>query len=165
MYRHVADEVNAMPEDCFAKKIVVSQHDEILKDLANEGFEPVKNNDSALGISHSVHLALEQIPEHYAVCFSVSDQPWLTRETIQGLLTAFRKNSKGMACVTCESVDGNPVVFAPEYRKELLALSGDVGGKKVLLAHPENVARFLIKNPQELADVDEKSQLCYNQME
>ena len=33
MYRHVADEVNAMPEDCFAKKIVVSQYDEILEDL------------------------------------------------------------------------------------------------------------------------------------
>ena len=57
----------------------------------------------------------------------------------------------------------NETLIAPEYRKELLALSGDVGGKKVLLAHPENVARFLIKNPQELADVDEKSQLCYNQ--
>lgn len=163
MYRHVTDEVNAMPEACFAKKIVVSQYDEILKDLGKAGFETVKNNDSALGISHSVHLALDQIPEHYAVCFSVSDQPWLTRETIQGLVTAFRKNNEGMACVTCDGVDGNPVVFAPEYRNELLALSGDVGGKKVLLAHPEEVTRFLAKNPQELADVDEKSQLCYNQ--
>ena len=123
----------------------------------------MKNNDSALGISHSVHLALDQIPEHYAVCFSVSDQPWLTRETIQGLVTAFQKNNKGMACVTCDGVDGNPVVFAPDFRNELLALSGDVGGKKVLLAHPEEVARFLAKNPQELADVDDKSQLCYNQ--
>ena len=83
-----------MPEACFAKKIVVSQYDEILKDLGKAGFETVKNNDSALGISHSVHLALDQIPEHYAVCFSVSDQPWLTRETIQGLVTAFRKNNK-----------------------------------------------------------------------
>ena len=64
MYRHVADEVNAMPEDFFAKKIVVSQYDEILEDLGREGFETVKNNQSALGISYSVHLALEQIPEH-----------------------------------------------------------------------------------------------------
>lgn len=64
--------------------------------------------------------------------------------------------------MTCDGVDGNPVVFAPEYRNELLALSGDVGGKKVLLAHPEEVTRFLAKNPQELADVDEKFQLCYN---
>ena len=44
--------------------------------------------------------------------------------------------------MTCDGVDGNPVVFAPEYRNELLALSGDVGGKKVLLAHPEEVTRF-----------------------
>lgn len=163
MYRHVADEVTAMPEDCFAKKIVVSQYDEILEDLGNEGFETVKNHDSSLGISHSVHLALEQIPEHYAVCFSVSDQPWLTRGTIQGLMTAFRKNRKGLACVSCDGVDGNPVIFAPEYRNELLALSGDVGGKKILLAHPEDVARFAVKNSRELADIDEKSQLCYNQ--
>ena len=63
MYRHVADEVNAMPEDFFAKKIVVSQYDEILEDLGREGFETVKNNQSALGISYSVHLALEQISQ------------------------------------------------------------------------------------------------------
>lgn len=163
MYRHVADEVNAMPEDFFAKKIVVSQYDEILEDLGREGFETVKNNQSALGISHSVHLALEQIPEHYAVCFSVSDQPWLTRETIRGLVTAFRKNTRGMVCASWEGMDGNPVIFAPEYRKELLALSGDVGGRKVLLAHPEDVARFVAGSSRELADVDEKSQLCYNQ--
>ena len=163
MYRHVADEVNAMPEDFFAKKIVVSQYDEILEDLGREGFETLKNNQSALGISHSVHLALEQIPEHYAVCFSVSDQPWLTRETIRGLVTAFRKNTRGMVCASWEGMDGNPVIFAPEYRKELLALSGDVGGRKVLLAHPEDVARFVAGSSRELADVDEKSQLCYNQ--
>ncbi len=163
MYRHVADEVMAMPEDCFAKKIVVSQYDAILEDLGSTGFETVKNHDSALGISHSVHLALEQIPEHYAVCFSVSDQPWLTRETIQGLVTAFRKTEKGLACVSCDGEDGNPVIFAPHYRNELLALSGDVGGKKILLAHPEDIAHFAAKSCRELADVDEKSQLCYNQ--
>ena len=149
--------------DFFAKKIVVSQYDEILEDLGREGFETVKNNQSALGISHSVHLALEQITEHYAVCFSVSDQPWLTRETIRGLVTAFRKNTRGMVCASWEGMDGNPVIFAPEYRKELLALSGDVGGRKVLLAHPEDVARFVAGSSRELADVDEKSQLCYNQ--
>ena len=163
MYRHVADEVNTMPEDFFAKKIVVSQYDEILEDLGREGFETVKNNQSALGISHSVHLALEQIPEHYAVCFSVSDQPWLTRETIRGLVTAFRKNTRGMVCASWEGMDGNPVIFAPEYRKELLALSGDVGGRRVLMAHPEDVVRFVAGSSRELADVDEKSQLCYNQ--
>ncbi|MFR5731454.1 MAG: NTP transferase domain-containing protein [Clostridium sp.] len=75
------------------KKIVVSQYDEILEDLGREGFETVKNNQSALGISFC-SSALEQIPEHYAVCFSVSDQPWLTRETIRGLVTAFRKNTR-----------------------------------------------------------------------
>ncbi len=68
MYRHVADEVNAMPEDFLRKKIVVSQYDEILEDLGREGFETVKTI-KVPGISHSVHLALEQIPEHYAVCF------------------------------------------------------------------------------------------------
>lgn len=163
MYRHVADEVKEMPEDCFEKKIVVSQYDTILNDLGQEGFTTVKNEDSVLGISHSVHLALEQIPEHYAVCFSVCDQPWLTGETILRLLTGFRKGDKGMACVANKNVDGNPVIFAPRYRNELLKLCGDVGGKRVLLAHPEDVMRVRAGSSLELADVDEKSQLCYNQ--
>lgn len=163
MYRHVADEVNAIAEDCFAKKIVVSQYDEILSDLEKDGFEPVKNQDSALGISHSVHLALERIPKSYGVCFSVCDQPWLTKQTVEGLVNCFRKSDKGLACVTSGEIDGNPVIFAPEYREELLGLTGDVGGKKILLAHPEDVSRYVATNGQELADIDEKSQLCYNQ--
>lgn len=163
MYRHVADEVNMVTPDCFAKKIVVSQYDEILQDLKQDGFEAVKNTESILGISHSIHLALEQIPEHYAVCFSVCDQPWLTGETIKGLVSAFRKNRKGIACVTWQEQDGNPVLFAPEYRNELLKLTGDVGGKRILLFHLEDVIRYPANNSRELADVDEKSQLCYNQ--
>lgn len=163
MYRHVADEIKAMPEGCFEKKIVVSQYEEILEDLDREGFETIRNQESALGISHSVHLALKQIPKHYAVCFSVCDQPWLTGETIIRLVKTFRNSDKGMACVTYEGVNGNPVIFAPQYRKELFSLCGDVGGKKVLLAHPEDVVYVRAGDSRELADVDEKSQLCYNQ--
>ncbi len=162
MYRHVAEKVKTLPEDFFAKRIVVSQYDEILRDLKQEGFEVIQNQNSALGISHSIHLALEQIPDHYAVCFSVCDQPWLSCDTIARLVTAFRKSSKGMACVTCEGVHGNPVIFAPQYRKELLSLCGDVGGKRVLRAYLEDAVFVSANDARELADVDEKSQLCYN---
>ena len=31
------------------------------------------------------------------------------------------------------------------------------------MAHPEDVARFVAGSSRELVDVDEKSQLCYNQ--
>ena len=123
----------------------------------------VKNNDSALGISHSVHLALDQIRSITRSAFpsvtAVADP-----RNHQGLVTAFRKNNKGMACVTCDGVDGNPVVLHRSTGMNCFALSGDVGGKKVLLAHPEECDTLFGKNPQELADVDEKfHSFAYNQ--
>lgn len=167
MYRHIVDAVAALPAGVFDKKVVVSQYPEILEDMRHEGFETVENRQSALGISHSVALGLSHMigsgaesvrPEERiaAVCFSVCDQPWLKAETIAALIDGFLKSGKGMACLSCGGKVGNPAVFSAEYFPELLELTGDTGGRRVILRHPEDVYHCEVKDEKELADIDER---------
>jgi molybdenum cofactor cytidylyltransferase len=59
MYQYIVEEVAKLPDDLFDKKIVVTQYREIMEDLGKRGYLVVENVQSSLGISHSIHLALE----------------------------------------------------------------------------------------------------------
>lgn len=163
MYRCLADEVRSLPEDLFFRKLVVSQYDEILEDLSGCGFEAVKNRRSDLGISHSIHLAIQQLSKgdrpYTAVCFAVCDQPWLRGETVMKLIYEWEKSQKGLGCLFCRGRDGNPAVFAGSYEKELLSLTGDVGGRVVIHRHEEDLFRYEIADSRELEDVDVREAL------
>lgn len=54
------------------------------------------------GISSSVKIGLNASLDADAVLFTVSDQPWLTSETICELIHVFLNTSKGIACVSCQ---------------------------------------------------------------
>lgn len=168
MYRHITEQIGRLPEDYFARKILVTQYRELAEDLAGEGYEVVENHDSALGISHSVHLALEALdaadtpgtpgPSGHArveaVCFAVCDQPWLTAESVAGLIAGRERSGRGLGCLAWGDALGNPAVFTRAYFPELLALTGDTGGKRVLRRHPDDLYRHEAAEERELKDID-----------
>lgn len=161
MYRHLADEMKSLPEETFCRRLVVSQYPEILEDLSGDGFETIENHRSDLGISHSIHLAMQALDEDSgedkesaAVCFAVCDQPWLRGNTVLKLVREWSASGKGLGCLSCGGRDGNPAVFDMRYENELLALTGDVGGRAVICRHMDDLYRCEIENPKELEDMD-----------
>lgn len=160
MYRHIVDEVSALPQTLFSRRIVVSQYPKILHTLSEEGYEAVENRESHLGISHSIALALDVLDSREtgetAVCFAVCDQPWLSGETLAGLIAGWASSGKGMACLSCNGQDGNPAVFSKAYESRLRQLTGDVGGRSVMRRFPEDVYRYEVRDRKELTDVDER---------
>lgn len=160
LYRHLADEIAALPDSMFYRKIIVSQYPEILTKMAEEGYETVENTESVLGISHSIGLALRKMDgREDAVCFAVCDQPYLTGQTIANLIEGWKESGKGMACVCAKGKDGNPTVFSRKYEPALLALCGDVGGKQVMKRFPDDVFRLEIDEELELKDIDKRQDL------
>lgn len=153
MYRYVVDEIAKIRGDVFAKKIVVSQYDEILDDLTGEGYLAVRNVESKLGISHSIRLGIEAA-EGEAWCFLVGDQPHLRAETIEKFVEAFQKSGKDCACVQCKGKTGNPCIFSEGYREALLKLSGDIGGKSIIKEHMDETFFYEVKEARELKDID-----------
>ncbi len=129
-----------------------------LNEIFNEN-HIVKNNHSEFGISYSIKLGIEKALHSSAstaddYLFSVCDQPFIKSETILDFIQNYRLNSKCIGCMSYKNEPGNPVIFKKLYLKELCALSGDVGGKKIVKRHMDDVFLYPVTDPKELTDLD-----------
>ena len=136
--------------------------------LAGSGrLYPVYSPQSREGVSHSIRAGiLAGMPESSPISgmcrqeagrepdvyvFFVADQPWLSERTVEAFLEFMKKvsgedrESHPIGCVSCLGEPGNPVWFSEFYKDELLALSGDRGGKRVMKAHMDQVHFFEVR--------------------
>ena len=104
--------------------------------------------------------------------FIVCDQPFIKKETLEKILETFEETNKGIVALgmrkqveihdICNKdnradksyVIGNPVIFSKNYISELLSLKGDIGGKRILKKHIEDVELVYADNEIELMDID-----------
>ena len=140
--------------DIECKITVVTQYKMIAEAAGEQGTQVLHNSHPELGISSSLKIGLNANLDADAVLFTVSDQPWLTGETICELIRVFLDSKKTAACVSYRDKMGNPCIFSREYYDELLALEGDKGGKKVLMKHLEDTCIYEVKDARELMDID-----------
>lgn len=171
MYQYIVEEVETLPENLFFIKIAVTQYREIMQDLKHRGYLVVENRESSLGISHSIHLALGALEElvmqtaggageePVSYCFAVCDQPYLKAGTIKGLIRGWSESRRGIGCLCNMGEFGNPAIFSSRYREELLALEGDVGGKRVLRRHIDDLYLHEVDDGLELVDIDVRCSL------
>ncbi len=141
--------------------LVVTQYDEIYDQTA--GMEalgmpvhPVFSPDSRKGAAYSVRAGVEAASddtEGYA--FFVGDQPYLSESSAEGFLEEMERRAAVLGSVKCRERQGNPAWFLSQYRRELLELTGDGGGRKILKRHPEQVTFYEIRDERELEDIDE----------
>jgi len=69
------------------------------------------------------------------IVITVCDQPLMTSEHLQALIDA----KSPIAATGYNGISGVPAFFAEKFRDELLALRGDVGAKRVIEAHPDEL--------------------------
>ena len=138
--------------------IFVTKYDKIINDLKNKDIKVVKNNNSEFGISQSVKLGVSNSFNN-AYMFIVCDQPYIKKDTIDKFINEFIESEKNLGAVSNEGILLNPTIFTNKYRKELLKLNGDKGGKKILLENRDDLFVFEVLYKKELIDIDFKSQL------
>lgn len=162
-------------DDSVADITVVTQYREIQDGVNSIGRKtglPVRcviNPDPSRGISSSIRCAISYLVEENAeilrcltanescddaLVFFVADTPHLTEESVIGFIHAFAQSGKRLGCIGREGEMGNPGGFGAEFIPDLLQLEGDRGGKRILLAHRDEVFIFSDTKPEELEDVD-----------
>ena len=145
----------ACPPDWFAEAVVVSCYEEILEAAQAAGYRPVFNPFFAEGQAASIRLGLEALGALDGYLFAVCDQPFLTAQSVGALLAAYHDAPGGaIAALSYGGRRGNPVLFDGCYRAELLALTGDSGGKAVISVHAERLLLVEAQQERELFDVD-----------
>lgn len=121
-------------------------------------FQSVINDRPEEGISRSIRLGIQAAgagPEDWLL-FSVCDQPWLTGKEVCRLAERALHSNCGIAALSWDGEAGNPVLFKGSYADELLALSGDRGGKAVLKRHWGDALFVEAEQEQSLQDLDER---------
>jgi len=158
IYKHVItsvlDAIFGEASNHISKIIMVSQYEEIRKNMTGLPITYVENKESELGISHSIKLGIEVDKTASNYMFIVCDQPYLTSSTIFSLITGYYGSGKDLGCLVNGDRRGNPCVFDRKYMEELLQLKGDNGGRKVRDKYIEKCFQLQVKNAKELDDID-----------
>ena len=93
-----------------------------LSELAKRGYDTIRNPHPEKGISSSIQLGIQCAGDVDTFCFSVCDQPHLTKDTVEKLVSEWKTSGKGMGCVCHDGELGNPSIFSKQYVEELLLL-------------------------------------------
>ena len=113
------------------------------------------NKNYQQGISTSISAGLKFIkPDVQAIMFALADQPFVDSDTINQLIKEFLNNHKGIAVPFYKGKRGNPTIFSKKYNQEFLSLRGDIGGREIILRHPEDVLEVHVKCSGILTDLD-----------
>ncbi|WP_312942796.1 nucleotidyltransferase family protein [Oscillibacter sp.] len=145
--------LETVPTECFSSVVVVTQYPDVLKLAGEFHFAALHNDRPELGLSRSLQLGLTALRDCTAVCFQVSDQPLLRRESVVALVNFWGEEPGKLAALSHGGVRGNPCIFPEKFYPELMELSGDVGGAAVIRRH-EDELRLLEVPSGELWDVD-----------
>jgi molybdenum cofactor cytidylyltransferase len=155
MVRHVAEAVAASQA---APVVVVTGHEQerVAAALAGLAVRFVHNPDYAQGLSTSVKRGLAAVPAEVdgaVVC--LGDMPLVSAAAIDRLIGAFNPVEGRAICVpTRRGKRGNPVLLARQLFPELAAVSGDIGARDLVTAHPELVAEVEMESDGVLTDID-----------
>ena len=151
--------LDAIPRECFARVLIVTQYPEITALAKERGFETLQNEHPERGQSETIRLGTRALSDCDAICFMVSDQPLLRRETLAREVDFFSSHREHIVALGHNGVRGNPCLFPARFFPELLALEGDVGGGAVIRKHLDTLLLFPA-DERELRDADTKEALA-----
>ena len=112
----------------------------------------IYNFNPELGQSHSVVLGTKEA-KGGGYLFFTGDQPLLTVEIIEDMLANVSTN-KIVFPLKEDNQPSNPTFFGKDFREELLAIQGEVGGRQIREKYPEACHSFAPKDFGELKDMD-----------
>ncbi|MCW5943637.1 MAG: nucleotidyltransferase family protein [Fimbriimonadaceae bacterium] len=114
------------------------------------------------GLASSLAAGIRATPGDAAVLVVLGDMPWMNPATLAAIVEAYREGAGSPIVVPVhEDRAGNPVLFDPAYRSELLVLKGDEGGRRIWRAHRDRVRFVSVGDPAELDDVDAPADLRF----
>ena len=142
-----------------ARACVTRMESSQIQSLAREsGFSVVINPDPERGVGTSVSIVtaelIRQEPELDGILYAVSDQPFLTQQSVQRLINAFATEPDKIASLGFDGNRGNPAIFPKDLFGELMGLKEDIGGGAVIRQHKERLLIVEAESARELEDID-----------
>jgi molybdenum cofactor cytidylyltransferase len=107
------------------------------------------------GMSTSIQKGLKAInPKSEGILIALGDQPFLKPRTVNALINAYVRGKGRIIVPSYKGQKGHPVLFDRHYRRELLKLRGDVGGRSVIERHAKEVMEVRTRSKSVVKDLD-----------
>ena len=148
----------AIPKELFARVTVVSQYPALLEEAARTGFDTILNDRPQDGISRTIRLGTQAMADCAGILYMVADQPLLQPNSVCAVAERWLREPDTICGAAHNGVRGNPCIFPKAFFPELLALTGDTGGSRVIRRHEDRL-RLVEIPPEELYDCDTKRAL------
>jgi molybdenum cofactor cytidylyltransferase len=127
---------------------------EIEKAIGDRSVITVLNPHYAKGMSTSIIAGLDFVSvKARGILLALADQPLLDKNPINKLIEAFDSSDKGIVVPVHKGKRGNPVILDVKYRKEILALTGDIGAKEIVDRNPDDVLEIDV-GEHTITDID-----------
>ncbi len=155
--------LDVLLEPSFDLRVLVTSSDKryLIEAAAERGFFVVVNPAPERGMSSSVRLGTEHICQSGAydgILYAVADQPNLSAGTVRRLVESFEDEPRCIWAPESEGKRGNPVIFPAFLFGELMNVTGDRGGRQVIVAHLD-LLRTIPVAAVELKDIDTKEDM------
>lgn len=144
--------LDAASAECLDAVVVVSRGDSA-EEARQRGFRVVVNDRPEDGLSRTVRLGTEALEDCDGILYLVADQPLLSRETVERVVSRWRRSPDAIVGASHDGKRGNPCIFPRTLFGELKSLTGDCGGTAVIRAHADRLV-LVETAAAELTDVD-----------
>jgi molybdenum cofactor cytidylyltransferase len=154
MIARVVREVHASAADTV---LVVLGHEFEKVSAVINGFHGIKiinNPDYPNGLSSSLKAGLAQAVGFDAIMFVLGDLPGLASADMDSVISIYRDSTAPLACAMYEGRPAHPVIFRKDLWPELEKLTGDIGGREVVIKHIDEVVMAKLPGTACISDVD-----------
>jgi len=115
----------------------------------------VENPGFACGYGSSLQVGLKKLSKSCAgAMFLLGDQPLLTTQTIEKLITAFQKEPERWVAPSWKGQRGNPVITPASWFDKIFALKGDAGPREHLKDPAANLKLINVDDRGIVFDID-----------
>lgn len=143
---------------------VVTQYDEIVNDIQTLSFprlSVIRSKESYLGLSYTIHSGIEKYKneKNSYFLFLVADQPYIQSKTIESMIDKVLQFQAPLATLKYRQQFANPTLFHSCFYDELMMLTGDEGGRKIIKKHQDICFEFVVTDAKEILDYDWKDDM------
>jgi len=135
------------------------QAERIAQRITDKQIKIAVNREFQRGIGSSIKCGLAQVSERSdAIMIVLGDQPLIEKHAIDPLIQTFSTTDQGILVPIYQGIRGHPVIFDAKYKDELLRLPDEVGGRKLIKEHPEDVLKIEVATESVIVDIDTRGE-------
>ena len=121
--------------------------------LEQLGMRIVINQQAEQGMGSSIACGIEASQDAAGWLIALADMPYIKAETIAQLGNKL-KDGAAMVAPLCDQQRGHPVGFNKSFKRELLALNGDVGARYIIANHQAQLELLATSDEGTISDID-----------